>query len=437
MIDFNLLQHIRREEQESVIVWIFNIGAEKYWNDIEGLITDKKEDVIVNHVEEMNLLVTQKQDYLILRKKPCKAFLSVLKENGFEIPHIICPEIEDEEKSISELVLEDEKLLDYLKKIAGENVFFVPYAVSFLEERIALKCNLKLIGNSSEKSSQLNNKIFSKKVAHDLGFYTPESFICHNADEVKNAYKKLHETYESIIVKMPCNASGKGMWVIDDERKLKTVSLIINRFAKGKENISWLVEGWLLKKKDLNFQIYISEKGDIEIFSIKEQIVDGTVYIGSFIPANLTNEQKNECIQAGTKIGEYLFSKGYNGVFGVDALITSDDKLVPIIEINGRFTLSTYISFIEPIEKGKTVYSFYSRKRLCNGFDYMMLVNEIKKNNFWLTRDSGLFIYTSETADSNLSNGMCRLFCIAIGDSRNDILMLYEKFENLCKIFEI
>lgn len=437
MIDFNLLKHIRREENDSIVVWLFNIGAEKYWNNIEGLVTDKKEDVIVNHVEEMNLLITQKQDYLILRKQPSEEFLSYLRKNNFEIPHIICPEVEDEQKSIAELVLEDEKLLSFLRGVTGENVFFVPYAVSYLEEKIADKCNLKLIGSSSEKCSILNNKIFSKNVSNELGFYTPESFICSNVEETKAAYEQLHKTYKTIIVKTPCNASGKGMWIIDDENKLKTVLLILSRYARGRENPSWIVEGWVTKQKDLNFQVYISEKGDIEVFSIKEQIVEGTVYIGSYVPAALTHELETECVQVGEKIGKYLYNKGYNGIFGVDALVTSDGKLVPIIEINGRFTLSTYISFVEPIKKGKTIYSFYSRKHFCDGFNFVKLTDEIKKNGLDTNEGNGIFVYTSETADSKLSNGMCRLFCIAIGDSREETQMIYDKFEKMCKTFEV
>lgn len=438
MNDFNLLKHIRKEDSCSIVVWLFNIGIEKYWNNFEGLVIDEKEDKIVNHVEEMNLLITSKQDYLILRESPSKTYLEELQENGFEIPHIICPDIKDEKKSISEIILEDKKILSFLKNIVekNENVYLVPYGVSYLEEEIAKRCNLKLIGNRAEKSKQVNNKIFSKEVAKKLGFMTPICLVCHTVDEVRQAYEKLHKKYNRIIVKTPCNASGKGMWLIEDEKKLRTVSLIIARLTRRKKGISWIVEGWIEKKKDLNIQIYVSENGYVEVFSIKEQILNGTVYIGSYIPADLTDEQKEQCIYYGKKIGAYLYSEDFNGIFGIDALITKDEKIVPIIEINGRFTLSTYVSFLEPLKRNKVIYSFYLRKRFVEDFNYFILVNEIKKNGLWYNKNRGLIVYIASTADAQISEGNCRLFCIAIGDSKGETKILFDEFEKTLGKFQ-
>lgn len=439
LTDFNLLRHIRGEDRDSIVVWIFNIGVEKYWNNIDGLISDKQEDLIVNHVEEMNLLITRRQDYLILRRKPSREYLAVLEKSGFEIPHIICPDIEDENKNISEIVVEDKKILSLLQNLVetNENVYFVPYGVSFLEEQIADICQLRLIGGESEKCKQLNNKIFSKEIAQKLGFMCPEGTVCRSVEEVKSAYKKLNKTYAWVIVKMPCNSSGRGMWIIDNEKKFKTVCMIINRFTKNDEDMPWIVEGWVEKKKDLNIQIYVSESGDVDVFSIKEQILNGTVYTGSIVPAEISTEQREQCILNGKKIGNYLYKNGFSGIFGVDALITTRYDIVPIIEINGRFTLSTYVSFIKHINKGKTVYSFYKRKHCPYNFNYDVLANEIKKRGLWLNDEGGLFVYTAATADSHLSKEVCRLFCIAVGDSRADVQKLYDVFEEICKQFEV
>jgi len=115
MIDFHLLNHIRRND-DYVVIWLFNIGVEKYWNGEVFTVKNTKEDIVVNHLEELNLLVTRKQDILLLRDIPSEAYLESMEEFGTEIPCIMCPSYEDENKSISELVLEDEDLIVAIKK---------------------------------------------------------------------------------------------------------------------------------------------------------------------------------------------------------------------------------------------------------------------------------------------------------------------------------
>ena len=101
MMKFHLLEHIRKND-DNVVIWLFNIGLEKYWNGEVFTVKNTKEDVVVNHMEEMNLLLTRKQDILILRSKPEESYLQALQEFGAEIPRIVWPSTENEEKSISE-----------------------------------------------------------------------------------------------------------------------------------------------------------------------------------------------------------------------------------------------------------------------------------------------------------------------------------------------
>ena len=130
MMKFHLLEHIRKND-DNVVIWLFNIGLEKYWNGEVFTVKNTKEDVVVNHMEEMNLLLTRKQDILILRSKPEESYLQALQEFGAEIPRIVWPSTENEEKSISELVVEDDALIAQMKELTkdAQNVFFVPYGV--------------------------------------------------------------------------------------------------------------------------------------------------------------------------------------------------------------------------------------------------------------------------------------------------------------------
>ena len=435
MDDFNLLDHIRNRDEQSVVVWLFNIGTEKVWKkgNSKG-VSDKNENIIVNHIEEINLLITRRQDYIILRKKPNLEFLSDLIDYDMEIPNMLFPSVEDESKSISELVLADDKLIQDLSDIAKkQKVYFVPYGVSVYEEEIAKKSGMHLVGGTHEKSCIVNDKIFSKQISRDLNLPAAEDRVCSTLDEIKEAYEELKKKHSKIIIKMPCNSSGQGMWIVDSEKKLKTVCLIITRLMKDRKNEKWLVEGWIDHKIDLNIQIYVSESGYVDVFSVKEQIIDGTLYTGSVMPPRISKENYDCCVAYAKKIGTELYNKGYSGVFGIDALIDNDDRVVPIIEINGRFTLSTYLSFLLYKFHNKKIIAFYKRIKTQSDRHYSDLIDRMKDNSILFDGTEGVMVYNSATTNSDLAENHIRVFYVAIADKYDKAFYLSDKMSEICQ----
>ncbi len=52
-----MIDYFTIKRDKGIIVWLFNIGSEKYWNDIGGCeVKDKNESILVNRMEEMILL---------------------------------------------------------------------------------------------------------------------------------------------------------------------------------------------------------------------------------------------------------------------------------------------------------------------------------------------------------------------------------------------
>ena len=434
MKDFDLIKHIVDSEENSIVVWLFNIGTEKYWGDITSSVKHENENILVNHMEEMNLLITRKQDYIILRKIPEKSFLDSLSEQNFEIPNILCPSKEDENNSISELVLQDEQLLERIKEISKKgNVYFVPYGVSYMEEKIADICGLQLIGAPHSVNKMINNKIFSREIAEELSYKCTDGYVCKTYEDIENIYQELSKTYEKIIIKQPTGASGRGLWVIDNESTRKIVFLLIKRIMKKQLNSEFLVEGWIEKANDLNYQIYVAPNGDINVFSIKEQLVDGTVYIGSYMSPRIAEQKLEMYVQYGQEIGKKLYAQGFSGVLGIDSIIDKNDNIVPIIEINARFTLSTYISFIQHKYPGKRIFSFYRKLKDNKQMNYALLKEDMIEKGVWIKHGQGAFCYVSETVNGQIANGNLRVFCMIIGDDEDSINRIYNKVLEILK----
>lgn len=429
MVEFNLLENLSNKKDNTIIIWIFNIGVEKYWYEDNYTIKNSREDAIVNHIEEMNILLTRSQDILILRNKPNDSYLLNMKDAGFSIPHILCPTEKNEKKSISELVINDKKIISQLKKLSNsyEDVYFIPYGISYLEEKIANKCNLKLVGSGSNINKLINNKIFSRELASNLQLNITEGEVCESIKDVKNAYNRLKNHFNKIIIKLPHGASGKGLYIIDTEKKLKSVLLILERFKRTNNCTNIIVEGWYEKKADINYQVYVSKSGKIKTFSVKEQIVKETVYVGSIVPPRISKSIYNQYIQYGEIIGKKLYDMGFDGVIGIDSIITTEDIIVPIIEINARFTLSTYTSFLENKFKNKIIYSFYEKISIETNLNYIKFQKILLNNQllFSTKNNKGIIVYTSETL--NINRG--RLFVIIVANN----LIELEKYTCLIK----
>lgn len=432
-MEFDLIDHIEGKSKDHTAIWLFNIGVEKYWNNDSGFIKDIRGDKVVNHVEEMMLLLAPKGDYVILRKKPSDYYLNRIKVIKEEIANIICLDNTDEDKSVTELILESDNVLSQIEEIKrnNENTILVPYGISKNEEKLAQICKLKFVGSSSELSKKINNKILARQISKELGFSNTDGTLCESFDEIQKTGSRLLTEYNKIIIKSPTNASGKGMWIVENEKEFSTVLKIVKRFMKKNPDMKWLVEGWIDNKKDINYQIYISESGDVKVFSVKEQILEGVVYIGSYIPPRINKETIERFVEYGEKLGAFLYKKGYRGVFGIDALIDGTGKVIPILEINGRFTLSTYISMIEKTVGEHSVYSYYINVNSNKKVNYQALDRELKSNDILFDGERGSMCYIESTADAGLAEGYCRLFMLSVGDDDKKLSEYHQKTETI------
>lgn len=403
-IPFNLISRLTEDRGSGMFVWLLNIGAEKYWNPVQPGVIDRNEDRIVGRVEEMNLLLCREQDILILREMPDPYYLAKLREWGFEIPRIWVPKPTDPWTPIAELLLQDEELLHELSAVAEANddVWFVPYAATRLEEQISARCGLRLAAASSSVNAAVNDKIFNREIAVTLELPVCQGHVCGSADEIRQAYAELTEKppfFDRVIIKEPFGASGKGLYIVDSPAKLNPILLRVSRFSKNNPQAQWLVEGWYSKQADVNYQLYVSQDGAVNVFSVKQQILKDTVYIGSKMPIQLDMDIMENYREYGEAIGQYLFSIGYTGVAGIDSIITREGAFIPIIEINGRFTLSTYISFLERVLGDVKVFSRYFKVVTDEPIDFRTLCEELERKQLLYSRDSGegVLVYTAGT----------------------------------------
>lgn len=429
----SFLEEMQNREKGQIFCWLFNIGIEKEWYTDRFRVKNPEEDRVVNHMEEILLLLSRKQDILLLRREPDARFLKEWQELGFAIPEIICPDKEDETKTITQLILEDEEALKALKGRAyRENICLIPYGVTDSEVELAKLCCMEMIGSTPVVTKRTNSKLYAKQLVERLSLASPVGKICVGFDEIQKEWYCLHKRFGRIVLKRPYGASGQGLYLIENETQLDRVLHVLKR--SGGENEKWIVEGWYEDKTDLNTQIYICDDGRIEMLSIKEQILEDTVYKGSAFPADLPGDRVNQYAGYMKAVGNKLYREGVRGIVGIDSIMT-DREMFPVIEINVRFTLSTYLSMMPVQFLNRYFCSMYYRVTLSDDWSYTVLTEKLKRVGLAFDKDrkEGIFCYNHACIDRNIVGKTGRLFVIFVAKQREGLWNLRFELERLLK----
>lgn len=418
-------------------IWWLNIGIENLWdNEKESILpqmANKSNLGVVNRTEQICAMLADSEDILILREPLPDIVVDSMKGLGQKLPTILNPKSfeGDDNLTISELILRDNDLMEKLKSFGAENIeiktFLVPYAVTHIEEEISMQTGCPILGPTSDIASWVNSKVNSRIFAQDIGFPVTEGYICKNVLEVKEAIFKLRESgVNKIAIKEAYGASGKGFFILESEKSFEFFMNLLSKKKNETKKINVIVEKWHNTIMDINFQVYISLDGTINYIPPKAQIIEAGIYTGSEFPINnyLSDTQIDYYEKAAFRIGEELYKKGYRGIASIDSIIIEDGTIIPIIEINGRFTLSTYVSFIPLLfdeqKRYKTKYFNLQDVKLEDVW------HRLSQYSFSLESGEGIIIYSNAVGDKG-----SRVFMLLISKEVNELKALEVKINDI------
>ncbi len=221
------------------------------------------------------------------------------------------------------------------------------HGVSTLEEDLSERTGLALAAPDAAVCKRVNSKIYSRKLADELGLRQARGWTCDTPAELAAAVEAAGELLAAgrkVVVKDAFGVSGKGIVVLESERRLARLHQMALKQAErsGAEHVALVVEEWVAKRADLNYQFTVGRDGSVHFDFVKEALTEGGVHKGHRMPARLSAAQVEELVEAARRIGARLAADGYYGVVGVDAMVDPDDGLYPVVEINARNNMSTY-----------------------------------------------------------------------------------------------
>lgn len=350
MLDFmGRLRTALTGSPDAPLVLLGNFEVEEEWaRDEPGLprVAFTAGSAVVHRMDAFTLLLAGKNDHVVLKAAPDPDHLGYLEELGLDLPRVHTVSGGDPGQTVTRDALADPALQETLRAL-GPDARIVPHGTSVREEELSGLTGLPLGTPPAALCKAVNSKVYSRAVAEATGLRQATGWSCGNLTELDAAFEEarfLLRVGRRVVVKDAFGVSGKGISVLADERRLDTLRRMIDRRAarSGDDRVVLVVEEWVDKTADLNYQFTLGRDGSVHFDFVKEAITEDGVHKGHRFPARLTTLQLDAVRHAVEVLGRRLAADGYFGVVGVDAMTDPQGGLYPVVEINARHNMSTY-----------------------------------------------------------------------------------------------
>lgn len=334
----------------SRLVLICNFEAESEWAAGHvGLPAPQlsASTALVRRMEELGVLLAGADDVLVLKRPLDDGYRSYLSDLGLPVPTVLVPEHATSDRPTAADALDSPVLRSQLAALAADGARILPMGTSRLEQELAESCGLPLAVPDAATFERVNGKIYGRRLTEAAGLRAVPGDCCETVAEFAAVLRTRGSELgagERIVVKDAYGVSGKGLLVLDEPARADRLLRMVQRRAQrtGDPRLEVVVESWIPKRCDLNFQVTIADDGTTSLDFVKQAITENGVHKGHLMPAELTARQYAQIEHAAHAVGRHLYADGFHGVAGVDAIVGRDETIYPVLEINARLNMSTY-----------------------------------------------------------------------------------------------
>lgn len=414
------------------LVFLGNFEVERQWGIGEvGLprLDFGWSNAIVNRLDEFALLLAGPGDVVVLKDAPDPDYLESLAGLGVALPSMLVVRDSQPEHTVTQDALNDAGVIGQLCDLAREGAAILPHGTSNDEEQLALASALMLATPPEPICKTVNSKVYSRRLADKLGLRQPAGRACDDIETWSDAVvwaRSALRAGQQVAIKDAYGVSGKGIAIVRDERRLDQLDQMVRISARrsGAGRLGLVVEEWVAKAADLNYQFTLSRGGTVRFDFVKQAVTENGVHKGHLMPPPLTGHQEGELAGVADRLGAALAADGYFGVVGVDAMLDPDGGLYPVVEINARNNMSTYQVRIqgEILGPGQTMLARHYPLRLSQPLPFRQLRQIM--NGLLLDRPGGTGVLVNAFATVNAAftaavpggTTQGRLYAVVTGD---------------------
>lgn len=311
--------------------------------------------------------------------------------------HVINLQTENKLDYLSNLILDDQTVIDEIKSRMAPSSKMMVYFPTKLEAQVAQSLGVKLHGSPSH-SDEYGTKVGIRKLAQDANLSMPEGYICRDIKSIEKAVRTIFSKYETLIIKHTLSSAGRWMKKITRSETIDIPALVDEisggKFTEGKDE--FVVEAWVKNTVSLCIHIEILEDEEPKLLSAWQQIIDtdGISYLGAG-PLMLTSSEMDSFLMEAKKLARALQKNGAIGSFGPDFIITSDEEknyqpgTALLIELNARVPFTAFPLEIIQQVKGKIGTGFLSLNiDLPSQLSFHEVKMRLKKKNLLIEKKS-------------------------------------------------
>lgn len=333
-------------------VHLGNFDVEEQWaRDEPGLPapTTSGATAVAAATGELALLIADPLDLVVLKHEPEPAMLRRLQDVGLTLPRIAVVETAEPGQPVTLDALDSPKLLLQLKDEGALGARLAPHGYSLDEARLCAATGLRAPMSGPGIAKRVNGKVFSRRLCAELGIARPHGWECESVEELLKLADEVRaylDTGHTVGFKASYGVSGKGIMVCEDTKRFDGLLRLLTRRAErtGDDRIEAVIESWQDKETDLNYHLTIDEDGVARFDFVLEAITENGTHRGHRLPGIRPSRLRDELAECAQRIGERLADEGYRGPVGIDAIICHDGTLYPVLEINARNNMSSYLA---------------------------------------------------------------------------------------------
>ncbi|MEA1936999.1 MAG: ATP-grasp domain-containing protein [Patescibacteria group bacterium] len=247
---------------------------------------------------------------------------------------VLC--LNDDNIKNSGKILLNKKTIKYIKeKSKNKKANIISFKPSPMIQKICAENNFNYLGNDWKLNRRLEDKIKFAEITKKLKIPNAGSKIIKLE---KSGYSIKFSKNKKFIIQLPRGFSGNSTFLV---RNKNDFNKIFKKYENRKVKLSKYIKGetYTINACVAGNKILVSKPiFQITGLSSYNKNSFGTCGNDYVYPEKLKKEERKKIFDCVKKIGNYLKKTGYQGIFGLDFIVSDND--VNLIEINPRLIAS-------------------------------------------------------------------------------------------------
>lgn len=322
--------------KSTVVLGTFD--SEAWWRSPHGsmLPSMNSSQAVTIGMDELLFPLCKEQDILFTRQPMDEHLRSYLSQLGYTFTNVRCRNpvhADDYTLHVFDLLMAD---ASYYQQLLPQEALFSPYSILSDTSELVRRFNVGNQFPSLDTVRAVNSKIYSHELRQRLGIRNMSS-IADSSEELLALGSELLQTGQ-VLVKDPLGVSGRGNMLISGDRMLKRIAAYLQEQENRGKQTQFIIEPLLDKTEDFSCQLFITEQGEVELFSVQRMVNEAFSYVGSYpVGSGFTRILRdNDYFSIMEEACKDLFMAGYHGEVCIDSMLLASGELVPIVEINAR-----------------------------------------------------------------------------------------------------